>query len=103
MIECPKCGKRVRWSWGQDTYAIGTNEDWEFAPQINFEDFDGRDETDVGVYQCPCGKVLGVFVNDSHGLSVKNIPEFADVNWEATDNEFYSGRLNTEEMNKLGR
>lgn len=74
MANCPKCKKEWRWDWKQDSYR---DEKKKFVSEMEF------DLPDIGesitIYQCVCGKVLGVMSSIGE---VTTIDEWKDIDWE---------------------
>lgn len=84
MAKCPKCNKVWKWDFQQDCYRDSKGEfcnDIEFELELNGEGDAGK----ITVYQCKCGKVLGI-MNDLGSVDV--IAGWKEIDWEADEHCF---------------
>ena len=90
MAKCPRCKKEWQWGWCTNTYR--QKETGEFCEEVFLfsEDKESDSPTEVEMFRCDCGQILGFSINDGNGMYLCNHPNWEGTDWEDEEHKYPS-------------
>lgn len=85
---CPRCNRKVQWSWCADVFMILNGSEYYPATRILHR----NKHRELQEQSCLCGVLLGMAVCTDDGELMYNHPSFSAIDWALETNSYMSGK-----------